>query len=103
MIANNLTEEERLLLHRMETAGKWDSLISDLSIMCPSFIIMGFGIHFDSPAAIITGMVVYAIFSLRMPIHQAKSVTIMKSLAKKLRQCNNTPQPTAAASPSVGR
>lgn len=100
---SNLTDEERLLLARMVTAGKWDSLIYDLSIMCPAFIIVGFGIHFNSSAAIITGMVVYAVFALRTSIHQAKSFTTMKSLAEKLRQSNNNPQPPVDAAAGAGQ
>jgi len=103
MIENNLTNEERRLLVRMESGGKWDNLIYDLSIMCPSYVVMGFGIRFGSSAAIITGMVIYAAFSLRVSIHQANSYTTMKSLASKLRQSTTDPQPTAAVSPSVGR
>jgi ABC-type tungstate transport system substrate-binding protein len=81
----DLTREERSLLAQIEAAGKWDYLIHDLSIMTPSFIIMGLGIHFDSAPTIVIGMILYALFSLRTPLHHANILPIMKSMIQKLK------------------
>lgn len=82
---DDLTREERNMLAQIEASGKWDHLIYDLSIMVPSFIIMGLGIHFDSAPTIVIGMIVYAVFALRAPLHAANTLPIMKSLIQKLK------------------
>jgi hypothetical protein len=87
-----LTEEERRMLVRIESAGRWDTLISDLSLLTPCFILVGFGIHLDSPAAIITGLLVNAAFALRTSIQQAKAIPVMKSLLKKLTRNADNPR-----------
>jgi hypothetical protein len=81
---DQLTDEERTMMARIVSSDKWDSLIYDISILGPSFIIVGFGIYLDSMAAIITGLVVYAGFALRMTIYQARTLPILKSLIEKL-------------------
>ena len=83
---DNLTIEERNLIARIESSGKWDILLYDLSILIPSFIIIGLGIWFNSQVAIIIGMIVYAIFALRSPLYQAKTLPILKSLIRKLNE-----------------
>ena len=94
----DLTLEERRLLARIEASGKWDHLLYDLSLLVPSFIIMGLGIHFESPVAIIVGMVVYAGFALRMTFHQAKMLPVLKSLTKKLTEDRESPTPKSTLS-----
>lgn len=91
----NLTQEERNLLARIEASGKWDHLLYDLSLLVPSFIIMGLGVRFGSPPAIIVGMVVYAGLALRMPFRQAKTLPVLKSLIRKLTEGR---EPAAAKS-----
>ncbi len=83
---DNLTKEERNLVARIESANKWDYLLYDLSLLVPSFIIIGLGMWFDSQAVIIIGMVVYAVFALRVPLRQAKSLPVLKSLIHKLNE-----------------
>jgi hypothetical protein len=83
---DNFTKEERNLIARIESSAKWDNLFYDLSILVPSFIIIGLGKWFDSTAVIITGMVVYTVFALRVPLHQAKTLPVLKSLIKKLKE-----------------
>jgi hypothetical protein len=88
---DNLTHAEKTLLSRLESAGKWDHLLHNLSLLTPSFIIMGLGIHFDSSITIFTGMILCAAFALRTSLHQAKMVPVMKSLLKKLTQNEESP------------
>jgi hypothetical protein len=80
-----LTPQERALLAKFETTGRWDQLLYDVSLLIPSFIIMGLGMRFDSPATTITGMFVYAAFALRSGLHQAKVHPQWKSLIEKLK------------------
>jgi len=81
---DKLNKEELDLIVRIRSAGKWDYLFYDLSLLVPSFIIIGLGMWFHSQAVIIIGMGVYVAFALRMPIHQAKTLPVMKSLIQKL-------------------
>lgn len=81
-----LTPEERLLLVRLESMGKWDHLLYGLTVLVPSFTIMGVGVHFDSKLTIVAGMIIYMIFVLQTYLRQAKTVPVMKSILKKLSQ-----------------
>ena len=83
---DKFTNEERNLIARIESSGKWDYLLYDFSLLVPSFIIIGLGIWYNSPAVIIIGMVVYAIFALRTPLHQAKMLPVLKSLIQRLKE-----------------
>ena len=93
---DDLTPEERALLARIEAAGRWDHLLNDLSLLVPAFIIVGLGIRFDSPAATVTGTVLYAVFALRAAVSQAKAVPVMKSMVGKLKRSGQTGEPPAS-------
>ena len=94
-----LTPQERALLARFETTGRWDQLLYDASLLIPAFIIMGVGMRFDSPATTITGMFVYAAFALRSGLHQAKVYPQWKSLIEKLQAQTDAPPERPSTSP----
>lgn len=96
----DLTNDERRLMARIELADKWDYLLHDLSILIPTLVIVGFGIHFDSPAAIISGLVVYGGVRLISSVRQVNMLTVMKSLIRKLQKQKESLQPVSACDSS---
>ena len=79
-----LTAEERKLLHQMKSPERWGHLTYDLTVMIPCFIIMSLGLYSESTSAVIIGMLVYFVITIRKAVHSDKIVRIMKSLMGKI-------------------
>ena len=83
-LSNMFTEEQKYLIKRLGSASRWDNLLHDLSVLVPCFIIMGVGLHFESPLTVVVGMIVYAVIRLGVLLNDIKSIPLMNSVFSKV-------------------
>jgi hypothetical protein len=82
---NELTKPEENTLARIELAGKWDSLIYDLSLFLPCAIIIGLSSYYGSTMGILSGLVTYGGFRIWIETQRSQLVTILQSAIRKLK------------------
>jgi len=83
---NQLTEEEKIIVKKIESAGKWEALTYDITILIPCFLVVIISGYHDSIAGVFAGFFAYVIIRLWVSTKQAKTVSIIQSAIKKLSQ-----------------
>ena len=90
---NNLTTEEKQIIDRIVSARKWDFLFQDLAYLVPCAIIIILSVIYGSIIGAFVGLVTYAILHLWTTVRQCKSMPLLQSAIKKMKekcQQNNT-------------
>lgn len=90
MKTNQLTEEELSILHQMSSAGKWETLNYDLTLLVPTMLIASYGIWKADALIGAIGIGLYVVLRLKVSFQQDRMMEPLQSGIRKLLQARQT-------------